>query len=273
MGRSKLVFDLFMKLWPLGKAINRLGSQPFFSSLLRPLFDAGDNEVIIIPVHEAVRAAESVVLPCSLLTPLIERASARFILHACICRQGENCQTYPQEIGCLFLGDAAAEINPTLGRSVDVDEALAHTRRAIELGLVPLIAHSSLDAYVLGISYRRVLAVCFCCDCCCTIRQGLRQGPAAFWNTVVRLPGLAVEVGHACTSCGACLPVCPVQAISLNNGRAKIGELCKGCGRCVTACPADAISLRLADSADTLDRLLARIEQRTDIGPARGPAG
>jgi ferredoxin len=270
VGRSKRIFDLFMRLWPLGKAINRLGNQPLIGPLLRPFFSTEDSEAIIIPIHKTIRTADSVVLPRSLLTPLVERASSRFILDECMCRRGENCQTYPHDIGCLFLGDGAAEIHPTLGRLVGVDEALAHIRQAVALGLVPLIAHSSLDAYVLGIPYRRMLAVCFCCDCCCTIRQSLRKGPPAFWDTVVRLPGLTVVVGQECVSCGACISVCPVRAISLNNGRATVSELCKGCGRCAAVCPTGAIALRLADGADVLAHLLARIDQRTDIWPTEG---
>lgn len=54
---------------------------------------------------------------------------------------------------------------------------------------------SSFDAWLLDIPYRRAIAVCFCCDCCCSVRQGLRLGPAAFWETVVRLPGLSVTPG------------------------------------------------------------------------------
>jgi ferredoxin len=269
MSRSQHAFNLLIKVWPLGKALNRMGNWPVLGPLLRPCFSSAGNEAIILPVHEAVRGTESVVLPFPLLTPLVSRASARFILNECMCRRGENCQAYPQELGCLFLGDGAAAINPAMGRPASVDEALAHVQRAMDLGLVPLIVHASFDAWLLGIPYRRALAVCFCCDCCCTVRQGLRLGPAAFWETVVRLPGLAVAADADCTGCGACVEVCHVGAISLVDGMARIGEQCKGCGRCAATCPAGAITLRLAEDVDVLDRLIERIEQRTDIGPVR----
>ena len=266
MAYPKLIYDTVIRLWPLGKVVPWLGSRPLVGRLLRPLFSGGNNEAFIIPVHEAVQGTESVVLPYSLLAPLVERASTRFIMDECICRRGGNCQTYPQDFGCLFLGEGAGEISPSLGRVVDVDEALAHLERAMVLGLVPLVVHNTFDAHVLRIPYRRMLSVCFCCDCCCAVRLVLREGPPAFWDTVVRVPGLTVAVGQECVGCGACLGVCPVQAISLNNGRAHIGEWCKGCGRCAQTCPAEAISLRVAEEVDVLGRLLARIEQRTDIG-------
>lgn len=47
-----------------------------------------------------------------------------------------------------------------------------------------------------------------------------------------------------CTGCGACVEGCPVEAISLSNGKAQIdGDKCVDCGVCVGECPTDAISL------------------------------
>lgn len=270
MSRARQTYNLIAKLWPLGKVANILGSRPVLSSLLRPCFSTKDNEAIILPVHEAVQGTESVVLPFQLLTPLIEQASARTLLAECICRRGERCQTYPREPGCLILGDGAAQVDPAIGHRASVEEALAHAQQAMGAGLVPLVVHSSFDAWILSIPYRRMLAVCFCCDCCCTVRQGLRLGPSAFWDTVVRLPGLEVDISPACTGCGECAGVCHVGAISLDDGGTHIGKRCKGCGRCAAVCPVGAITLRVAEGVDMRDRLLARIERRTAIGPARG---
>jgi ferredoxin len=268
VGRSRLVYDVLMKLWPLGNMFYWLSNRPVVGPLVQPYISASGDEAIIIPVQEAVRGTESVVLPYPLLTPLVERVSTRFLLSECMCRRGENCHSYPQDLGCLFLGDSAAEIAPTMGRPVDAAEALAHVQRAMEIGLVPLVIHAAFDAWVLGIPYDRTLAICFCCDCCCTVRQGLRLGPPAFWDTVVRLPGLTVAVGPECVGCGACVDACHVRAISLDDGQAHIGDHCKGCGRCAAVCPIGAITLHLAEDVDVLDHLLTRIEQRTNVGLA-----
>jgi UDP-glucose 4-epimerase len=238
--------------------------------VLRPFYGPAANEAIIIPVHETVGGTESVSLPFPLLVPLVEGASARFILDACPCRRSEGCQQHPAEIGCLFLGDAAARLHPDLGRPAGVPEALAHIQRALEAGLVPMVVHASFDAWLLGIPYDRMLAVCFCCDCCCTVRQGLREGPAAFWDTVLRLPGLSVAAGPECRACGACLAGCPVGAISLEEGRAVVASTCKGCGRCVAACPTGALRLQIEPGFDVLAALLARVEARTNIGSGPG---
>jgi Fe-S-cluster-containing hydrogenase component 2 len=56
---------------------------------------------------------------------------------------------------------------------------------------------------------------------------------------------MAVTVNEElCTGCGACVEVCPVEAISLDDGKAHVdGEKCVDCGVCVGECPTDAISL------------------------------
>ena len=143
MNRARYIFNLVMALWPWGKALNRAASWPVLGSLLRPCFDAEGNEAIIIPVQEVVRGTESVVLPFSLLTPLVERSTTRTILDECLCRRGENCQAYPHDIGCLFLGDGAAQIDSALGRPVSVDAALDHLRQAMDAGMT--VAGSRAD--------------------------------------------------------------------------------------------------------------------------------
>jgi prolipoprotein diacylglyceryltransferase/ferredoxin len=264
--RRPLTFDLVLGLWPLGRGLNRLGAWPLLGRLLRPCFDGQGNEAILLPVHQAVQGTESVILPYPLLRRLLDQASHRFLLDHCLCRQGEGCRTYPHDLGCIFLGEGAAEIAPALGHAAGVQDALAHARRAMDAGLMPTVVHSSFDAWLLGIPYRRTLALCFCCDCCCSVRQGLRLGPEAFWETVVRLPGLSVTAGPACDGCGLCLDLCPVGALTLRDGRAVVGEGCKGCGRCAAACPTGAITLHLDEGVDAWEQLQARIAGRTAIG-------
>lgn len=48
-----------------------------------------------------------------------------------------------------------------------------------------------------------------------------------------------------CVSCGACVKVCPLGAISIWHGcYARVEEArCVGCGRCARECPADCIAL------------------------------
>jgi len=45
-----------------------------------------------------------------------------------------------------------------------------------------------------------------------------------------------------CVGCGACVEVCPAQAISIVDGKAKINaDKCVDCGRCAQVCSQEAI--------------------------------
>ena len=179
MGRSKRSFDLLMLLWPLGKVQNWAARHPLLGRFIHADASPDRNRHIIIPVNRVISGTESVVLPPTVLEALVARASRHVTLNQCLCRRAEGCHTYPRDLGCLFLGDAAGQINPELGRSLAPEEALAHARQAVAQGLVPMIVHAAYDAELLGIDYDRMLAVCFCCDCCCTVRQNLRSGPTS----------------------------------------------------------------------------------------------
>jgi UDP-glucose 4-epimerase len=182
-----------------------------------------------------------------------------------LCRSRENCQIHSRELGCLFLGEGAAQIHPSLGHLASIDEVHAHVDRATAANLLPMIVHTRFDALTLGIPYRRMLTICFCCECCCVVHQGLRIGPASFWKTVQPLPGFSVRVGEECTQCGQCALTCPVHVISMNHDKAIIGEGCIGCGRCVDECPMQAIQMALGEEQAVLQGLLERVRRYGDI--------
>jgi ferredoxin len=269
MGRSKLSFDLLMKLWPLGKLQSWAAQQPLLRNFIHADVSTERNFHIIIPVDEVIDGKESVVLPSMVLEELIARASYHVVLNQCPCRRAEHCRIYPCEIGCLFLGEASRQINPALGQVLRPEEAKIYALQAVEMGLTPMIVHSAYDAELLDISFRRMLAICFCCDCCCTVRQNLRRGLPEYRDTVLRFPGLYVEVGAECSGCGLCLELCHVHALSLVDNQLFIGEACKGCGRCALACPKDAIHLKLNEGNQAMTRLISLVEERTIIEPFR----
>jgi len=53
---------------------------------------------------------------------------------------------------------------------------------------------------------------------------------------------MAVKViENKCIGCGACITVCPFDAIDMIDDKAVINEKCTACGQCIEACPVDAI--------------------------------
>lgn len=51
-----------------------------------------------------------------------------------------------------------------------------------------------------------------------------------------------------CIGCSACVSACPVEAISIVDGKAKVDEeKCVGCSACVSVCPVEAIRMEDAE--------------------------
>ena len=54
----------------------------------------------------------------------------------------------------------------------------------------------------------------------------------------------AVVDREKCDGCGACVEVCPVEAISMNDVAEVNAEECVECEQCVDECPNQAISMQ-----------------------------
>lgn len=251
----------------MGKVLNWAARLPAVGPLFAVSYSEMQVAATIIPVNSVVRSGTPYVISLDLIEALLARAAHRVAVTECLCRASGRCRAFPADLGCLFLGEGAREIAPSLGRAVSVREGMDHAERAVRLGLAPMILHSALDAWIMGIrGYRRMLAVCFCCDCCCTVRDTMAHGAVSFLDRVQRLPGLQVIVNDKCTGCGRCEAVCPAKAIRVLGGRAQIADRCKGCGRCALECPQEAVAMRLAPGTDVVAALMARVGERTAIG-------
>ena len=56
---------------------------------------------------------------------------------------------------------------------------------------------------------------------------------------------MAVKIDKStCVGCGACIDVCPVEALSMVDDKAVCdAEKCVDCGACIDTCPVSAITL------------------------------
>lgn len=52
-----------------------------------------------------------------------------------------------------------------------------------------------------------------------------------------------LKISDACTGCGLCARLCPMENMELKNGRAVSQNRCTMCYRCISSCPAQAITL------------------------------
>ncbi len=269
MARPLWLVTLLKAAFPQRFRLARLTRVPLFGQVIDHLLFGGDDIIYlpqdrVIHIDTPLEMPEETALPSQVVEHFIERASYHWLMSACICRDARKCRDYPIDLGCLFLGEAAAGINPRLGRRVTKAEALAHVRRARELGLVHLIGRNKLDTVWLGVGPgTKLVTICNCCPCCCLFRMAPQLAPYISAK-IARMPGVSVGVSERCTGCGACTRgLCFVDAIHMNSHRAVISDACRGCGRCVAACPHKAIDISVEGRA--IEQAIERLSPLFDL--------
>jgi ferredoxin len=264
-------FVNFLKtIYPTRHSLAKLTRIPLIGSLVDHLLFRGD-EIYVLPrdqtiqINEPLDQPQSTIIPSRVVEHYINKANHHWIMDFCICRDGDDCQDYPHELGCLFLGKPVLQINSKLGRLVTKEEALEHARRCREAGLVHTIGSNRLDSVWLGVTpTEEMMTICNCCPCCCLWGLVTELTPR-IGNKVTRMPGVNVFVSDTCTGCGNCQDeICFAEAIQLNNGKAEIGPECRGCGRCVENCPEGAIILTI-EGEDHFQGMLNRLDNLVDL--------
>jgi len=223
-----------------------------------------------IQINAPLDTPESTIIPSQVVEHFINQAEYHWVMDFCICREGDDCQDFPQHLGCLFLGEPVLQINSKLGRRVSKDEALDHARLCREAGLVHTIGRNRLDSIWLGTSpVEGLMTICNCCPCCCLWGLVTDLTPKIS-QKITAMPGVHVEVGEDCHGCGTCADgICFADAIRVENGRAEISLECRGCGRCVEVCPEGAIILSIEGEEmvqETINRLSKVFEQTSEVG-------
>jgi UDP-glucose 4-epimerase len=254
------------KIWPVTRWSAMATRIPviggFVAWTTRPFFKPTSFHLSYIPVNREVAGGASSLLPRRVIHELVERSAHRVIIRRCTCRDSEKCKNYPVEEACLLLGEDTALIDPRVADHVDKAAALAHLDRMLALGLTPFTGRIRMDDFFWGVPNRgRMLTICFCCTCCCTVLRSARYFPANVAGSMVRLKGLAVTVDrNKCVRCGTCVAECFMKAITLDETSAVHDEaLCKGCGRCAAVCPHGAVTIDVENVDAAVADLMGRI--------------
>lgn len=230
----------------------------------------------IIPVNLSVGDYESEVIPLKLMDHFIDKAGT-IVLVQCPCRKTVNCQNHSIDLGCVWMGKGAANLDlknlpgAAEGRIATKEEAKEHARAALKDGLVPALGKLRGDAVVYNVlDYEdEFMNFCFCCTCCC-VTAGMKYGNSDYKKHIKRMKGVTVTTDpEKCTGCGECFKVCIYNGLKLVKGKAQQNqENCIGCGNCENACPSGAISTNFDENVDideVVDEIIERYEKIVDI--------
>lgn len=269
MKRSSLSLRLLKKMFPSRFILAKLTNYPVIGPVMDKVFFKEDDLIYLpkerhIELNTSVELHDNIVLPSKLVEHYIEEADYHWVMDFCICRESNECEDYPIELGCLFLGEAARDIDSSMGREVTKKEALEHVEKCREAGLVHLIGRNELDSVWLDVRPgEKLMTVCNCCPCCCLWKMIPDLSPSVS-TKIKRLPGLEIKVNDKCIGCGKCVDICFINAVKIKNGNAVISEDCRGCGRCAEVCPEDAIEMILTDE-DFFEKSIENLDSALDI--------
>ena len=262
--------DLIKKIFPQRFWMARLTHLPLVGEMVDWGLFNGDD-LIYLPTDRSISINENIhnpgeyVMPSMVVDHLIEAASHHWVMDFCLCREGNGCEDFSQQLGCLFLGEAVLKINPSMGRLVSKEEAHQHIKRCREAGLVHMVGRNKLDVLWLGAGPgENLLTICNCCPCCC-LWKVLPAITPRISAKVNRMPGVNVVVTDDCLGCGDCTQgICFVDAIQLVGDRSYISTDCRGCGRCVEICPNEAILLSIEDNS-YVDNAIRQLNSLVDV--------
>lgn len=267
-----------MHLFSLFVTASRLSRIPVFGSVLKYLVMIAPERKkfsrgIILNLNvDLTDEAQNVIMPIDIMKKAMAESSYRAALTHCICRDLRDCKNFPHDLGCIFAGEGARVIvERDIGREITVKEALDHIDRAASLGLIGHTLWIEVEQYFWGIKnedMHRFLEFCFCCPCCCTALEVVKNvGPDV--KRRFRSVGWKARIDrHTCDNCGICVTLCPMDAIDETPEGKTIDEAkCLGCGICASRCKQSSITLHLIDAKNLKTDIKDHFSEiRLDLG-------
>lgn len=187
-----------------------------------------------IPVHQSLKPEVQTVLPHDRMDQMLDGAT-RFAVAHCPCRVQaglmDRACSHPLEVCLKFDEMAAYLIEQGLGREITRQEAGNIVRDAAKAGLVHFVDNAA----------GKIKHNCNCCGCSCW-NVGMIRRRKIPRDELMAVYFIRETDPELCIGCGACQEICPVAAITIENGLARVDEVwCIGCGVCALKCDMDAL--------------------------------
>ncbi|MHA1122816.1 MAG: DUF362 domain-containing protein [Candidatus Heimdallarchaeota archaeon] len=279
MTRPRWFIELLKKSFGSRYILAKLTRVPGFKQIIDSLLFK-DDMIFYLPNKEAIEKSatksiqigktipqqDDIIIPTQIIDKFIEEAEHLWVMNFCLCRESTQCENYSSKLGCLFMGEAVLQIDPSYGKLVSKVEAKEHIKRCQEAGLIQLIGRNKLDKQWLDVKPgHKLLTVCNCCECCCLWKM-LPDLNVKISRNFAKMPGLNVKINDKCIGCEDYTQgICFVNAIALHEGKAVINEdICRACGRCISICKQEAIQM-IIQEPDFINETIRRISSAVDV--------
>ncbi len=183
----------------------------------------------VIPINKTLQP-ESEVLVYEDAYKIIEDAKEIAVVD-CVCRLSHGNCTKPLNVCIQINNGAAYTLERGTGRKINKEEAIKILQESEEAGLVHMTENKGFGN-----------AICNCCSCCCEMLRF--AGNKATRGVVAKSRFTAYVDSNLCSSCGLCISVCPVHAVTIADTAIIDADMCIGCGLCSSHCPVQAIHLK-----------------------------
>ena len=212
----------------------------YMPHLLQSMKGHKTKQIRVVPVSKSI-SSELSVMPYEEAEKIV-RSQTKIVAAPCICRREQKMSSKgcdKPDNNCLSFSFAADFFEGNgLGKQISQDEALKLLDEAAEAGLVLQPTNS-----------QNPTSICMCCGCCCGILRNIKKldNPGKFVNSGY----YSQVVKDDCTSCGICVDMCPMNAITMDEVASVNIDRCIGCGVCVAHCDSAAIKLVKKEHTET----------------------
>jgi Pyruvate/2-oxoacid:ferredoxin oxidoreductase delta subunit len=215
---------------------------PVFGDKFRKWATADSTSTIVSfnQVEKIITARQNLVVRKSQGTSIFSKTSEFYlkypfviVAYDCICRSVHPKACEPKQ-ACIIIGkkvtDFLLEYRPKRTRVLTPEQTIQivkNHRKNAGMNTVSMNSDS--------------VNICNDCKCCCGHLEMLFK----YNIDLLDSSGYVSIVNHAtCIGCGACVKVCPFNAIRIAENKAQVNwDRCMGCGICVEICPQNALSL------------------------------